>query len=265
MGVGFVDERIRQAIVEFIGPFALMFIGGASIIITQTWVQPPQPIGADGLIAIALAHGLAIGLMVAAAGHISGGLYNPALTVGLVATRRMSVERGVIYIVSQLAGAVVAALALKVIFAPRLVDPVQLGVPAVGARYEVGAALFAEVIATFFLMYAVFGTAVDPRGPKAVASLVIGLVITIDVLAIGPVSGAAMNPSRAFGPALVQGEWADQWVYWVGPIVGALAAAFLYNYVIMPGSAVPQPGEVEVEPTVPTVREVRTPQRRRRR
>jgi aquaporin TIP len=260
-----VDDRIRQAIVEFIGPFALMFIGGGSIIVTQQLLGGVgQPTDAASLVVIALAHGLAIGLMVAAAGHISGGVYNPALTVGLVAARRMPVDRGVIYIVSQLAGAVVAALALKAIFPTSQVDAVKLGVPVVGGTYEVGAALLAEIIATFFLMYVVFGTAVDPRGAKTIAALAIGLTITIDILAIGPISGAAMNPSRAFGPALVQGEWTDHWIYWVGPIVGALAAALLYNEIIMPGRSVPQAGNVEVEPTVPTVREVRTQARRRR-
>jgi aquaporin Z len=249
------QELVRQAIVEFIGSFALMFIGGGAIIL-----------GLD-VLSVAIAHGLAIGLMVASAGHISGGLYNPALTVGLVATRKMPVNRGILYVVVQCLGAVAAALALKAIFDGSQIDAVELGVPVVGSTYEVSAALFAEVIATFFLMYAVFGTAVDPRGAKAIAPLVIGLVITIDVLAIGAVSGAAMNPSRAFGPALVQGYWTDQWIYWVGPIAGALIAAFLYNYVLMPGRTTPAAGEVEVEPAAAhhTARDTRPTARRRRR
>ena len=258
---GFVNERqwdaSRQAIVEFIGAFALMFIGGASIIVTQD-------AGSSALLTVALAHGLAIGLMVAAAGHISGGLYNPALTIGLMVTRKMPMQRGVMYIVSQLVGATVAALALKAIFHASEINPVHLGAPFVSSRYEVSAALLAEIIATFFLMYAVFGTAVDPRGAKAIAPLVIGLVITIDILAIGPVSGAAMNPSRAFGPELVQNFWNDWWIYWVGPIVGAVAAALLYDNVLGPGATTPVAGHVEVEPTT-APRETRVPQRRRRR
>jgi MIP family channel proteins len=213
---------------------------------------------------VALAHGLAIGLMVASAGHISGGLYNPALTVGLVVTRKMSAQRGVIYIISELAGATVAALALKAIFHPSEINPVHLGAPFVNGRYEVSAGLLAEIIATFFLMYAVFGTAVDPRGAKAIAPLVIGLVITIGVLAIGPVTGAAMNPSRAFGPELVQGYWNDWWIYWVGPIIGAVLAALLYDNVLGRGAITPEAGNVDVEPTT-AARETRVPQRRRRR
>lgn len=247
-------DAIRQAIVEFIGPFALMFIGGGSIIVT----------GGDNLLAIALAHGLAIAVMIASAGHISGGVFNPALTVGLVATGKMPVERGILYVLSQLAGATVAALALTVIFDASQIDAVQLGVPVVGDRYEVGAALLAETIATFFLMYAVFGAAVDPRGAKSIAPLVIGLVITVDILAIGPVSGAAMNPARALGPALIQGVWSDQCVYWIGPIVGALLAAVLFDKLLMPGRITPEAGHVEVEPTT-AARKVRAAARRRRR
>lgn len=251
-------ELMRQLVVEFIGAFALMFFGGGAIIL-----------GAD-LLAVALAHGLAIGLMVAAAGHISGGLYNPALTVGLMVTGRMPPQRGVAYIVSQCVGAVVAALALTAIFDGSQIDAVNLGVPMVAERYEVTAALLAEIIGTFFLMYAVYGTAVDSRGAKAIAPLVIGLTITIGVLAIGPVSGAALNPSRAFGPALVQGEFTNHWIYWVGPIVGAVLAALLYHHLLMGGRITPAAGDVQVEPTDAhrAEREERTqqrPQQRRRR
>jgi aquaporin TIP len=247
-------EPVRQGVVEFIGAFALMFIGGGAIIMTA----------GENLVAIALAHGIAIGVMVAAAGHISGGLYNPALVVGLVATGRMPLNRGILYIISELAGAVVAALALKAIYDTSQVDAVSLGTPLVGARYEVSAALLAEIIMTFFLMYVVYGTAVDKLGAKAIAPLAIGLTITIDVFAGGAVSGAAMNPSRAFGPALVQGVWDDHWIYWVGPIAGALLAAFLYNTLLIRGDITPDAGHVEVEPTT-AQREARVATRRRKR
>ncbi|HYI14347.1 MAG TPA: aquaporin, partial [Thermomicrobiales bacterium] len=238
-------ELTRQLVVEFIGTFALMFFGGGAIILTAG-----EGLDANaGLLVVALAHGLAIGLMVAAAGHISGGLYNPALTVGLMVTGRMPGQRGVAYIVSQCVGATIAALALAAIFDASQVDAVNLGLPMVGERYEVMAALLAEVIATFFLMYAVYGTAVDPRGAKAIAPLVIGLTITIGVLAIGGVSGAALNPARAIGPAIVEGEFADQWIYWVGPIAGAVLAALLYHLLLIRGEITPEAGGVEVEPT----------------
>jgi len=254
---GFVTDRqrdlIRQAIIEFIGPFALMFIGGGAIIATA----------GQNLVAIALAHGLAIGLMVASAGHITGGVYNPALTVGLVSTRRLPVNRGVIYIISQLLGCIAAALVLKAMFPSAAVDAVQLGTPQVGAGFSVGAALAAEIIGTFFLMYAVFGTAIDSRGAKEIAGLVIGLVITMDIFGFGQVSGAAMNPARALGPALVQNFWSDQWIYWVGPIAGAIAAALLFNYVFIP-PAEAEP-DVEIDPGAAPRESRSVPARRRRR
>jgi aquaporin Z len=232
------DERlntIRALIVEFIGPFTLTLIGAGAIIITQ---------GKD-LVAIALAHGLAIGLMVAAAGHISGGVYNPALTVGLFLAKKLTAVQSVTYIVAQLAGAVVAALCLKAIFPSLLTNPVKLGVPAVGPGFSTGAALFAEILMTFFLMFVVYGTAVDERGPRAIASLAIGLTITMDIFMGGGVSGAAMNPSRQFGVALVGGYWSNWWIYWIGPIVGALIAAALYAYVLQVQGAPPKPDVME--------------------
>src|SRR5262245_60880628 len=136
----------RNALVEVIGTFALIFVVAGSIVAT----------GGQNLVAIALAHGLAIGIMVASAGHISGGVYNPALIFGLVAARRMTAVRGVYYIVSQLIGALLAALALKAIFPATMIGAVQLGTPQLGQGFGAGAGVLAEIIMTFFLMYAVF-------------------------------------------------------------------------------------------------------------
>jgi aquaporin Z len=234
-------DWLRNSIVEFIGTFALIFVGAGSIIAT----------GGQNLVAIALAHGLAIGLMVAAAGHISGGVYNPSLTVGLMATRRIGVNRGLYYICAQLVGALVAALALKALFPAAAVSAVNLGTPAVGSGVGTGAALLAEIIMTFFLMYSVFGVAIDLRGARAIAGLVIGLTITMDIFVGGGLTGAAMNPARWFGPAIVQGAFADWWIYWVGPIVGAVLAALLWNEVYLRGAVTPQQGaqSVDIEQT----------------
>ena len=250
-------DATRQAIVEFIGAFALMFIGGASIIVMQGS-------GTAGLLTVAIAHGLAIGLMVAAAGHISGGLYNPALTIGLVVTGKMPPQRGVLYIISELLGATVGALALKAIFHASEIDPVHLGAPFVNSRYEVSAALLAEIIATFFLMYAVYGTAVDPRGAKAIAPLVIGLVITIDILAIGPVSGAH-EPVALFRPG-AGAELLERLVDLLdGPIVGAVAAALLFDNVLAPGATTPRSGPCRSRTDDRRARDARAAARRRRR
>ncbi len=222
-------NTVRSLIVEFIGPFALTFAGAGAIIATA---------GKD-LVAIALAHGLAIGLMVAAAGAISGGVYNPALTIGLLVAKKLDAAKAGMYIVAQLLGAFVAALCLKLVFPQAMIDAVKFGVPAIGTGFGVGGALFIEIVMTFFLMFVVFGTAVDERGPRAIAPLAIGLTITMDIFFGGGVSGAAMNPSRWFGVALAGGLFANWWIWWVGPIVGAILAAAIYAYVLEDDSTTP--------------------------
>ncbi|MGH2561257.1 MAG: MIP/aquaporin family protein [Thermomicrobiales bacterium] len=225
-------ELVKQLIVEFIGPAVLVFAGVGAIIQTQGD-------GAD-LVAVALAHGLAIGLMVLAAGHISGGHFNPAVTIGFYFARRIDTNRALAYIIAQLLGGLVGAGALTLVYQDVDRNRVNLGVPAVGQAFSdasslgAGRAVVMEIILSFLLIFVIFGTAVDVRsGGRAVAGLAIGLTISMDVLAGGIVSGAAMNPARWFGPAIVQQEWSDFWVWWVGPIVGAVAAAILYNDVLM--------------------------------
>jgi len=233
-----VDNRewTKLLVVEFLGPFALVFAGVSAIIATQ---------GGD-IVAIAFAHGLAIGLFVAAAGHISGGVYNPALAIGLWATRKLDTTRAFAYIIAELAGATVGALLAKACFPKSLRDAVNLGVPAVGKGFTNSNALVMEVVATFFLMFVVFGVAIDGRtGGRAIAGLAIGLTITMDIFGGGAVSGAAMNPARWFGPAVIQNDYSDFWIWWLGPIAGALGAAALYAYVLL--EEVPEPGTSEID------------------
>lgn len=245
---------LQQAVAEFIGPFALVFLGVGSIMIT----------GGDNLVAIGLAHGLAIGVMIAAAGHISGGSYNPAVTIGLLIGGKLTPTKAAVYIVAEMLGALVAALALWTIFPEAFRNAVEFGVPQVGAGFEPSAALLAEIIGTFFLMFVIFGAAVDQRSDKSIAALAIGLTISIDIFAFAGVSGAAVNPARHFGPAVVQNLWTDAYIWYVGPIVGAALAAVLYNWVLLdeevPG-ADPQDGEGAQLPD----RDQPEPRRRRRR
>jgi MIP family channel proteins len=234
-------QWIRPLIAEFIGPFALVFIGAGAIMtaITQGWAAP----GTGGfLVMVALAHGLAIGLMVAAAGHISGGHYNPAVTISLFIGGKIGLVKSAGYIIAQLLGATVAALVLKEIFDDSIAE-LKNAIPTVNyASSQDGIivgrtnALCIEIIATFFLVYVIHGVAVDSRGAHAIAALAIGLTITMDILMAGPLTGAAMNPSRHFGPALVEGEWKDTWIYWVGPIIGGGLASIVHNYIFIPRS-----------------------------
>jgi aquaporin Z len=207
----------RKLAAEFVGTFALIFMGAGSIIV-----------GA-GLIGAALAHGLAIAIMVTAFGRLSGGHFNPSVTVAMWATRRIANIDAAAYIVAQLLGGTAGALALLAF--PEALRDVANGVPALsGIEFEQG--VFIEIILTFFLVTAIFGTAVDRHAPQ-VGGFGIGLTITMDILAGGRLTGAAMNPARAFGPALVNGAWDDQLVYWIGPIIGAVLAALLYHYVFL--------------------------------
>lgn len=216
-----LQRLVRPLIVEFIGPFALVFAGAGAIIA-----------GAD-TVGIALAHGLAIGLFVMAAGHISGGSYNPAVTAGLVVARKMDPLKGMFYIFAEVLGAIVAAALLRLGFDKEMWEPVKLGTPQIGQDFSIGQAFLFELVMTFFLMFVIFGTALDKRGPNLVAGLAIGLTITMDIFVGGTATGAAMNPARAIGPALVGNFWDDQWLYWAAPAAGAILAASLYQYVLL--------------------------------
>lgn len=216
----------RQAIAEFIGTFALIFIGAGAIIADNVMA------GGVGLTGIALAHGLAIATMVSALGAVSGGHFNPAVTFGFLVTRRIAVTPAIMYLVAQILGATVAAAILKSVAPSAAVDAVALGTPVLGQGTTIAAGVVIEAVLTFFLVTAVFGTAVDPRAPK-IGGLGIGLVIAMDIFMGGPLTGAAMNPARAFGPALLQGFWSDHLVYWVGPLLGGGIAALVYEWGLM--------------------------------
>jgi aquaporin Z len=206
----------RRAAAEFVGTFALVFVGVGSIVV-----------GGQDLLGVALAHGLVIGVMASAVGHISGGHFNPAVTLAFLVTRRMAPLLAGVYWLTQLAAATVAALLLRVVFPDGTgLDAGVPVVPAIGA----GRGLLLEAILTFFLVWVIFATAADPRGSfTSIAGLAIGLTITLDILIGGPLTGAAMNPARAFGPQLVQGVWDDGWIYYVGPPLGAVLAGLAYE------------------------------------
>lgn len=217
----------KGILAEFVGAFALMFLGGGSIIVTS----------GENLVAIAIAHGLALGVMVSATMHISGGQLNPAVSVALALIKKQPWQQAIVLVVSQVAGAVFAAYLLKTLLTGAF-DVGNIGATlgafsqAGGEQVSAAKTVGLEIIATFFLMFVIMGTAVDKRGvggAAAIGGLGIGLTVTAGILCIGPATGAAMNPSRSFGPALVAGAWDMQWAYWVGPILGASIAAFAYQ------------------------------------
>ena len=230
----------KPCIAEFVGAFALTFVGAGAIVATQ---------GGD-LVAIALAHGLAIAVMVTALGHISGGHFNPAVTIATMFTKKIGLELGLLYIIFQLLGSIFGAFLLVAAFPENLYGPVNLGTPGVDTNaISVPNAVVIEAILTFFLVFVIFGAAIDARNHmKAVAGLAIGLTITADILMGGPLTGAAMNPARAFGTALISRTFDNHLVYWIGPILGAIIAALVYDNAFL---SQPKAQETEKPPAVP--------------
>jgi MIP family channel proteins len=225
----------EQLAAEFIGTFALVFIGAGSVVLSG-------PSG-SGTIGVAVAHGLVLAIMISALGHISGGHFNPAVTVGVWVTGRIQTLRAGTYVVTQLVAAAAAAGLLRLTLTSAIWKSTNLGAtlinttakgPQVG--FTSAKALMLEAVLTFFLVIAVFGTAIDPRGAfKAIAGFGIGLVLTADILVGGVLTGASMNPARSFGPALVAGKWTDFWVYVLGPLAGGIIAAEVYWFFFLRG------------------------------
>jgi MIP family channel proteins len=180
------------------------------------------------VLSVALAHGLILALLVSATMSISGGHLNPAVTTGFLVTRRIDPMMAVIHWIAQFLGAIIAAYMLKALYPANVANLTLLGGQRISADTSLLQAIGLEAIATFFLVFVVFGTAVDPRAPK-LGGMAIGLTIAADILAIGPLTGGSMNPARSFGPAVVTHVFEGQTAYWVGPILGGIVAALLYD------------------------------------
>jgi len=218
----------RQCVVEFIGTFSLTFIGAGAII---AWGGGDSP----NIVAIALAHGLALSMAVYASGHISGGHINPAVTLGMLATGKIKPPAAAAYIVVQLLGATLAAFILSSCLPAAEVKAVKLGAT-LGALSTPGNAasiIIIEAILTFLLVTTIFAVAVDKRGPKNIYGFAIGLTVCFDILCAGKYTGASMNPARSFGPALIGGHWDIHHCYWIGPILGGVLAALVYDRIII--------------------------------
>lgn len=216
---------LKQCVAEFVGTFALIFIG-VGVIANHSNLNSNA-----GLLAVALAHGLTIAVMVSATGAISGGHLNPAVTFGLWVGAKIDTKRAAAYWVFQLAGAVIAAALVGALLnspdAPGK-ELVFKGTPAVGKGATALQSIGIEAVLTFFLVFVVYGSAVDVRAPK-IGGLAIGLTVALDILFGGPFTGAAMNPARTFGPAVIGGQWDHHLVYWIGPLLGGALAGLVYG------------------------------------
>ena len=216
-----MENTGKAVVAEFIGTFALIFFGAGSVILFLN--------GQLDLVGVALAHGLVIAIMVSQMGHLSGGIFNPAIQIALWVTGKMSSARTVAYLVGELAGGAVGGILLKALVPHAAFVAAAGGAVGLGSGISAGKGILLEAVGTFFLVWSVFATAIDDRGPFAkTAGFTIGLTITFAILAIGPWTGAALNPARWLGPALAAGHWGDWYVWIVGPVAGGILAGVLY-------------------------------------
>lgn len=202
----------KNLVAEFIGTFALIFIGAGAL-----------AIGEGGLVGVALAHGLVIVVFAYAYGHISGTHINPAVTLGLLIAGEIQFVAAIGYWVVQFLGGILGAVVLNAV----LPNPGDLGVTILSDGVGVGQGLVVEIVLTFFLVNTIFNTAVSGKAGNF-AGLAIGLTLALAILMGGPLTRASLNPARTLGPAIVSGNYADIWLYFVGPLVGAILAALLY-------------------------------------
>jgi len=221
-------KDFQKYLAELIGTFALVFIGAGSVIVNAITG------GELGLLGIALAHGLTLMAMVYVFGNISGTHINPAVTIAMVFARKMKAKEGLFYIISQLTGALIAGFGLFIIF-PKAPESIALGTTMLnevfGITFSVG--ILVEIILTFFLVLTIFALVFDRRNQTPVAGFAIGMVLSFGIMVGGPLTGAALNPARAFGPAVVSQFFTNHLVYWIGPIIGGILAALLYTSVFL--------------------------------
>ncbi len=216
----------QKLVAEFLGTFALVFFG-AGAVCTERFLQG----NGSGPLGAALASGFAIAVMSVAFSHISGAHFNPAVTIGFWITKRMSTMEVLGYWLAQMLGGIVAAFCLKAIF-PRedAWQPVLGGTPDLVRDFTRLPAMGLEALITFFLVLVYFATTSEENiDSRSLSSFAVGLVYTIGILIAAPFTGAALNPARAFGPALASTHWSNQGVYWVGPLAGGFLAGLIYD------------------------------------
>lgn len=221
----------RGCVAEFVGTFLFVLFGVGSIVLTHSPVTGETAAGS--LLTVAVAHGLALGLVITATMYISGGQINPAVSIGLLAIGKQSVQQTGAFIASQVLGAVCAAGMAVFLLGSDLTEPVKLGATlgtfSAGETRNLVGVIGLEFLMTYALMFIVLAAVVDERAHK-LGGMCIGLIVAVCIVAFGPLTGASMNPARSFGPALY-GYWDMHWVYWLAPIAGAVAAAFTYRVV----------------------------------
>jgi aquaporin Z len=223
---------LKRSVAELLGTFWLVFGGCGSAVLAATF-----PEVGIGLVGVSLAFGLTVVTMAYAVGHISGGHFNPAVTLGLLAGGRVKPADVVPYVVAQVIGAILAAWLLATIASGNGTDAVAGGLASNGfgnhspGGYSLTSAFVTEVLMTFFFLLIILG-ATDPRAPAGFAPLAIGLALALIHLVSIPITNTSVNPARSTGPALLVGGWAVQqlWLFWLAPILGAVSAGGVWRW-----------------------------------
>ena len=228
---------MKRAIAELIGTWVLVFLGTGSVVTMVVFFKSLDAVNQAALLLIGISFGVAVLVMIYAFGHISGTHINPAVSIALWITGRFPARDMVAYVIAQLIGAFLASATIYALWGSRAVDA-GLGITLPGVEVSYTQAIFVEIVLTFFLGLAIWGSAVDSRAPGGFAGLAIGLVVAADIWVGGPLTGASMNPARSFGPFLGESafggsaaDWAKFPIYIIGPIVGLALAGLVYDYV----------------------------------
>ncbi|HEV3292851.1 MAG TPA: aquaporin [Streptosporangiaceae bacterium] len=230
-----LDRNLARAVTaEAAGTFVLV-LAITSAAVAATLARPVA--GAPyGSLAVPVAGGLALAIAVAGLGHISGAHLNPAVTLGLAASRRFPWAYTPGYVLAQVAGATAAAGVTWGLYGDRARSIAHLGAPAPAAGVSAGRVLAAEAVVTFVLVLVVVTVATDTRVPRGIAAIAIGAALAVAIVISGPVSGAGVNPARAIGPMILAGQFPDWWAYLTAPLAGGAAAVALYDRFLRAGS-----------------------------
>lgn len=218
---------VGAAVAEFIGTFILIFTGCA--VAVGAILQRPTAGPIYDSLAVALAFGIALVVIVAAIGHVSGAHVNPAVTLSLAATNKFSWQYVPFYIGAQLVGAVLGAIAVWITFGEGTREVAAVAATFPTANVGDLRALIVEILVTFILVFVIVSVATDDRAPAGIAPLAVGFALACGVLIAGPVTGGSLNPARTLGPMIVAGQFTAVWVYIVGPIIGGVLAALVYD------------------------------------
>ncbi len=222
-----MNAKSRPLIAEFLGTALFVFIGAGSVVTNAMTGGGVTPLG------IALAHGVGMAILISAFMGISGAHFNPAVSLGIFVAGRIDGRTLGRYVLAQLAGGIAGAALLRVVFSALAVRAVTAGVPQLSLNVTFGQAVAIEAVFTFFLVSSVFGTAISSEAPK-IGGFGIGLAIFVSALVVGGLTGAALNPARAFGPAVVAWSWHSQAVYWIGPLAGGAVAGWVWKVLLLP-------------------------------